>query len=46
VRVADHPQRSIQYCKKDGDYHERGIAPKTQQEKGILGAKVVHIHSL
>jgi len=31
---------SITYCKKEGDYVERGVPPCTQKEKGVLGKRV------
>lgn len=34
VRVSDFPSECIAYCKKDGNFTERGKAPKTNKEKG------------
>nr|AJD07568.1 replication-associated protein [Sewage-associated circular DNA molecule] len=34
VEVAIAPQSAIEYCKKDGDFTERGIAPLSQKRKG------------
>ena len=34
VEICKDLQSSIDYCKKDGDYVERGEAPMTQKEKG------------
>lgn len=35
VEVCRNLTASIEYCKKEGDYTERGKAPLTQQEKGL-----------
>ena len=34
VRVADMPEAAIEYCKKDGEYTERGTAPIFAKQKG------------
>ncbi len=36
VEVCKDLFKSIEYCKKDGDIIERGVAPKTQGEKGAM----------
>lgn len=41
--------KSIIYCKKDGQFYERGVAPKSQKLKGELGgaaSKLRWIHTL
>jgi len=40
VLVSDFPTSSAEYCKKDANFVESGIRPKTQKEKGQLGAAV------
>lgn len=37
VQIAKTCQEAIAYCKKDGDFVERGKAPLSQSEKGDLG---------
>lgn len=39
VEVAKAPIKSIEYCKKDGEFVERGIAPMSQQAKGVAGGE-------
>lgn len=38
VEVAIAPQAAIQYCKKDGNFTERGIPPMSQKRKGQCNA--------
>ena len=38
LEVMRHIEKSIVYCKKDGQFTERGTAPKGQKEKGEAGA--------
>jgi len=33
------PTKSIEYCKKDGDFTERGTPPKSKEEQGARGAE-------
>lgn len=40
VRVSDLPDHNIEYCKKDGSVTESGVRPKTQKQKGELGAEM------
>lgn len=34
LEIARSASHAIEYCKKDGDFTERGDPPKTQEEKG------------
>lgn len=36
VEVAVAPQAAIEYCKKEGNFTERGIPPLTQKRKGTM----------
>lgn len=38
VEICKDFEASIRYCKKDGDYVERGVPPATQEEKGKRNA--------
>lgn len=37
VEVAITVHAAIEYCKKEGDFTERGTAPMTQKDKGVKG---------
>lgn len=41
LEMAKTVKEAIEYCKKDGDWTERGTAPMTQEEKGLKGKAAI-----